>query len=174
MSGEEFKERLAEFWDRVKEVASNIWEEIVDRVLDWWDSYRRLKPAYQIGIAGGVGLVILVVILASVLYTPQLPVIAVQNTEGIFGGNWIAIQNQSNQDLKELYLIIDDKYIYHLENLKAGEQVKIFNRDFYYRKGDFDLGEQVGQDFVGERLWVVSPRGEKEIPLVEKKRGLFR
>ncbi len=174
MSGEEFKERLTEFWDKVKETAGNIWEEIVDRVLDWWDSYRRLKPAYQIGIAGGVGLVILVVILASVLYTPQLPVIAVQNTEGIFGGNWIAIENQSNQDLKDLYLIIDDKYIYYLENLKAGEQIKIFNRDFYHRQGDFEFGEQVGEDFVGERLWVVSPRGEKEIPLVEKKRGLFR
>ncbi len=171
---EDFRERLAEIWERIKEVAGKIWEEIVDRALDLWDSFLRLERKWQIAIASGLGLVVILAIIIPIAYTPSLPVIAVQNTSGILGGNWIAIENQSNKTLKNLYLIVDEKYIYHLEELKPNETRKIFNKDFYWRKGDFDLGERVDKDFVGQRLLVISSEGKAEITLVEKKKGFFK
>jgi hypothetical protein len=171
---EKIKEGLSEFWDRVKEVAGEVWEEIVDRTLDLWDSFKGLDKRIQLGIAGGLGLIILLAVLIPLLYTPSLDVIAVQNTSGILGeGNYITVKSNSNKVMKDLNLILDDRYIYYLEKLEPGDQVKVLNRDFYYKLPNNEFGEVVGKELTGEKLEVVSPAGKAELRLVEKK-GLFR
>lgn len=174
MATEDFKEKLLDLWDRVKEIAGKVWEELVDRILDLWDSFKRMDKRIQLGILGGAGLIILLVILIPLIYTPSLKIIAVQNTAGLLGeGNYITVKNNSQKNLKDLNLILDDQYIYYLEKLAAGDQIKILNRDFYYRLENNEFGDVVGKDMVGEKLEVICPQGETEVRLVEKK-GLFR
>jgi len=171
---DQLKEKLLDFWEELKDFSARVWEEMVDRGLDLWDSFKKLKPAYQVGIAGGIGAVALILILVPIVYTPELPVSASQNTTGIAGGNWIAIQNLSDKTLKDLTLILDQQYIYQLEQLAPNEITKIFNRDFHYLKGKNGIGEVVGRELVGENLVIVSPQGEAEFRLVEKKKGLLK
>jgi len=174
LAKEELKEKLLDFWDRVKEVAGELWEEVVDRALDLWDSFQRLDKRIQLGIAGGLALIILLAVLIPLLYTPGLDVIAVQNTSGVLGeGNYITVKNNSKKVMKDLTLILDDKYIYPLEQILPGDQVKVLNREFYYKLPNNEFGEVVGKELVGEKLEVVTPKGKAEIWLVEKK-GLFR
>ena len=174
MDKEELKGKLQDFWERVKEIAEKVWEEIVDRAYDLWDSFKRLDKRIQIAIIAGASFIILLAILIPLIYTPKLDIIAVQNTAGLLGeGNYITVKNNSNKDIKDINLIVDDKYIYYLEKISAGEQVKVLSREFHYRQENNTFGDVVGKDFVGERLKVVSPQGEAEVMLVEKK-GWFR
>jgi len=174
LTGQEFKEKLLAFWDQAKESAAAIWEEIVDRALDLWDSFKRLNKNIQIAIAGGAGFIILILLVIPLVYTPSLPVIAVQNTSGVTGeGNFITVKNTSSQTLDNLNLIMDDKYIYYIEKIGPGGQVKVLNKDFYYRLEKNNFGDQLGQDIVGRKLLVISKKGRTEIILVEKKKGLF-
>lgn len=173
MDKEELKEKILEFWDRVKETAAGFWEEIVDRVLDLWDSFKQLPQNAQYGIGGGLAIVVLVAVLVPALYTPKLPVIAVQNTAGMTGeGNWISVKNDSTKPLKKFYLILDDRYIYYIDKLDPMTQVKILNKDFFTRLPDNKFGPQAGTDITGQKLVAVSDQGKTEIWLVEKK-GFF-
>ncbi len=174
MATEDFKEKLLDFWDRVKELAGTAWEEIVDRSLDLWDSFRRLDQRLQIGIAGGAGLVILLAILIPLIYTPGLDLIAVQNTSGVLGeGNYITVKNNSDKTYQDLNLILDDKYIYYVEKIAPDDQIKLLSRDFHYRLAHNEFGEAAGKDLVGEKLKVICRQGETEVMLVEKK-GFFQ
>jgi len=171
---EELKEKLLDFWEQVRETSANIWEEIVDRVLDLWDSFKQLPQAAQFGIAGGIVVVVLLAVLIPALYSPSLPVIAVQNTAGLTGeGNWISVRNESNKPLKKFYLILDERYIYYIDKLDPMTQVKILNKDFFTRLPGNRLGPQVGTDIKGTKLVAVSKQGKTEIWLVERKGGLF-
>ena len=174
MDKEELKEKLLDLWEQVRETSANIWEEIVDRVLDLWDSFKQLPQAAQFGIAGGVVVVVLLAVLIPALYTPSLPVIAVQNTAGLTGeGNWISVRNDSSKPLKKFYLILDDRYIYYIDKLDPMTQVKILNKDFFTRLPNNRFGPQVGTDIKGTKLVAISKQGKTEIWLVEKKGGLF-
>ena len=174
MDKDDFKEKLLDFWDKFKEAVAGIWEEVVDRVLDIWDSFKRLPKNARVGIAAGIGVVVLLAIAIPLLYTPTLPLLAVQNTAGLTGeGNWIAIKNTSDQPLTQLNVIMDDKYIYYVERIGPEEQVKILNQDFYLRLPGNKFGEQVSQDLVGQKLLILSKKGKVELLLGEKKRGLF-
>lgn len=171
MDKEELKDKLLDLWESVKEVAEKVWEETVDRAYDLWDSFKRLDKRIQIAIIAGLGLIVLLAILIPIIYTPKLDIIAVQNTAGLLGeGNYITVKNNSRKNLTDINLIVDDKYIYYLEKLGAGDQVKVLNREFYYRQENNQFGDVVGKDFVGEKLKVISPQGEAELMLVEKKR----
>lgn len=174
MDKDELKEKLLDLWSKFKEACGRIWEEIVDRTLDLWDSFKRLPKNAQLGIAVGLGVVVLLAIAVPLLYTPTLPLIAVQNTAGLTGeGNWIAIKNTSDRPLTRLNVIMDDRYIYYIERIDPGEQVKILNRDFYIRLEGNKFGEKVSQDLVGQKLLILSRQGKVKLLLVEKKRGLF-
>jgi hypothetical protein len=171
---EELKEKLLDFWEQTRESAASLWEEIVDRVLDLWDSFKQLPQAAQYGIAGGAALVIILAVLIPVLYTPTLPVIAVQNTAGLTGeGNWISVKNDSRKPLKKFYLVLDDKYIYYIDKLDPLTQVKILNKDFFFRLPNNRFGPQVGTDITGTKLVAFSKQGKTEIWLVERKGGFF-
>ena len=173
MDKEELKEKLLDFWDSVKETSAKVWEEIVDRALDVWDSFKRLPQNAQYAIMGAVAVVVLVAVLAPLLHTTTLPLIAVQNTSGVTGeGNWIAVKNTSGKTFTRLNIIMDDKYIYYIDKIGPGEQVKILNKDFYIRLPGNKFGEQVGQELTGSKLLVISKKGQEEIPLVEK-HGFF-
>ena len=175
MDKEALKEKFLEFWDKVKEVSARVWEETVDRAYDLWDSFKHLPQNAQYAIAGGAGGLLLIIILTALLYTPTLPVIAVQNTSGATGeGNWIAIKNNSpKRTLKKLNVIMDDKYIFYIEQIGPGEQVKIINSEFYQKLPGNKFGGQVGQNITGSKVLILCGRGKAEIPLGEKKRGLF-
>ena len=174
MDKEELKEKLLDFWERIRETSANIWEEIVDRVLDLWDSFKQLPQAAQFGIAGGLVVVVLLAVLIPTLYTPSLPVIAVQNTAGLTGeGNWISVRNKSSKPLKKFYLILDDRYIYYIDKLDPMTQVKILNKDFFTRLPGNRFGPQAGTDIKGTKLVAVSKQGKTEIWLVERKGGFF-
>ena len=171
---EELKEKILEFWDRAKETASGAWEEIVDRALDLWDSFRKIPLNAQYGIGGGLALVIILAVLIPALYTPTLPVIAVQNTAGLTGeGNWISVKNDSSKPLKKFYLILDNRYIYYIDKLDPLSQVKILNKDFFTRLPGNKFGPQVGTDITGTKMVAISKQGKTEIWLVERKRGFF-
>jgi len=167
---EGLKDKLLDVWDRLREISGTVWEEIVDRTLDLWDSFKGLDKNIRLAILGGAGLVIIVSLLIGFLYTPTLPLVAVQNTSGLTGeGNWIAVKNKSGKTLKDLNIIMDGKYIYYLEQIGPQEQVKILNQDFYLKLAGNKFGEQLGQDVTGETLLILSREGKVEIRLVEKK-----
>jgi hypothetical protein len=171
---EELKEKLLDFWDSLKETAGKVWEEVVDRVLDLWDSFKKLPKPVQIGIAAGLAVVILIAVLVPTLYTPKLPVIAVQNTADLTGeGNWISVKNLSNKPLRKFYLILDERYIYYIDNLDPQSQERILNKDFFTRLQGNRLGPKVGSNITGTKIVAFSKQGKTEIWLVEKPRGLF-
>lgn len=173
MAKEDFKEKLLDIWDWIKETSAKIWEEVVDRVLDLWDSFKRLPQNAQYAIAGVVAAVVLVAVLVPLLHTATLPFIAVQNTSGVTGeGNWIAVKNTSKKTFTQINIIMDDKYIYYIDKIGPEEQVKIINKDFYIRLPGNKFGEQAGQELTGTNLLIITKKGKQEIPLVEK-HGFF-
>jgi hypothetical protein len=161
----------AKFSERVK----YFWEEGVDIALDQWDTFSKLERQTQAIIGGGVALLVLIV-LALILFTrgpKPLPVIASYDRSGILGENFIAVENESDESLTRLTLVVDNAYIYRIDQMTPYQAVKIPLNQFHHLAGKMQEGATVTEDFKPQTLVVQAAEGTRSIELSKREKGFF-
>jgi hypothetical protein len=165
---------LADDWNKFVERATKAYEEGLDIALDQWDTFKKLDSKYQGAIIGGAAFIVLVIFLAIAFRSKPVPVVANLATTQVLGGSFIAIENESLERIPSIILVLDDEYIYRLDELASLQETKIYLKDFHYLVGELQEGEKVeNDDFTPYKMKVICPLGEKEIELTKKK-GWFR
>jgi len=161
----------AKFSERVKYA----WEEAVDIALDQWDTFKKLEKQTQAIIAGGVLLLVLIA-LAAILLTrgpKPLPVIASYDRSGILGENFIAVENESDEPLTGLTLVVDNAYIYKIDQMTPYQSVKIPLDQFHHLAGKMQEGATVTEAFKPQTLVVQAAEGKKSVELTKREKGFF-
>jgi hypothetical protein len=161
----------AKFTERVKYV----WEEGVDIALDQWDTFKKLEIRTQAIIGGGVALLVLIVAGALLLgrSPEELPVIASYDQTGILGENFIAVESESDEALTGLTLVVDNAYIYRIDQMTPYQAVKIPLSQFHHLVGNLQAGSTVTETFRPLMLVVKAAEGQKTIALGRVQKGWF-
>jgi len=162
------KEDAAKFAERARYVR----EEGVDIALDKWDSIKRTDPRILAAAGGGVVLLILILVL---LFSgsKELPVLAKREIGGVLGYNYLLLENTSDEPLTNVVIILDDHYIYTMEEISPYQELVIKNKDFRYKIGEMGVGDEVEQDFVPSDMIIYADQGEKRVDLIGREKSFF-
>ncbi len=164
---------LADDWYRFVDRAKRGYEEAVDIGLDQWHTMKNLDNRIKAGIGGGILVIILIVLIIAFRSEP-VPIWGTLETSEVIEGSFISVANESEETIQNVILILDDNYIYKMEELTPLREATIFLRNFHYLVGEMEEGEPIKDEgYVPYNLKVVCPLGEKEIELTKKKRGWF-
>jgi hypothetical protein len=164
---------VAEDWDKFMDRARNAYEETIDIGLDQIDTWKKLDDKIKYGIIGGIGFIVLVVFLVIVLSHEVIPVTGSLEQSEVLGGDFIVITNESEEIIAPVTFLIDDMYIYKVDELTPLVDKTIFLNRFHHIVGNMEEGDTVNTLYTPYTLKVICPMGEKEIELIKKK-GWFQ
>ena len=162
----------AKFSDRV----GAFYEEVLDIFFDQWDTFKKLDVKVQAAIGGGAALLVLVlvVILIAAGGPEEIPVIGGLDRTGILGENFIVIESESEEPLANLILVVDNAYIYRIEEMTPYQMKQVNLSQFHHLAGTLEEGATVEGEIKPKLLVLHLDDATKTIELVKMEKTFFQ
>lgn len=151
----EFKDKARETVEEASEKAKEVLESATDIARDQLDTFKKLDKKKQ-KILLAIGGALLVVVLAWLFWPASINVtlemqivdVTIPGFESV--GNAVIVANDEEEDLGESTIKLDNTYEVAIDNVPAGETVKVYVTDF--RRGGDENGSAPTSDYVPKRI----------------------